>query len=52
MGSTVDTAVHMSENCHISDTCTAVSTVLHIVSVWDPRMHYKFLYIESVLWKA
>jgi len=37
---------------HISDTCTTVSTILPIVSVWDSRMHYKFWYIWSVLWKA
>jgi len=36
----------------IYDICTNVSTVLPIVSVWDPRMHYKFWYIGSVLWKA
>jgi len=36
----------------VSDTCTTVSTVLPILSVWDPRMHYKFWYTGSVLWKA
>jgi len=36
----------------ISDTCTIVSTVLPIVSAWDPRMHYKFKNVGSVLWKA
>jgi len=31
----------------ISDTCTMVSIVLPIVSVWGPRRHYKFWYIGS-----
>jgi len=35
----------------VCDTYTIVSTVLTIVSVWDSRMHYKFWYIGSVLWK-
>jgi len=34
---------------HISDACTAVSSVLHIVSGWDSRTHYTFWYIGSVL---
>jgi len=32
--------------------CHHISTVLPIVTVWDPRMHYKFWYIGSVLWKV
>jgi hypothetical protein len=34
---------------HIFDTCTTVSTVLPIVSVWDPRMHYEFGYITFII---
>jgi len=26
--------------------------IVHSVRFWDPRMHYKFWYIGSVLWKA
>ena len=36
----------------VSDTCTTLSTVLPIVSVWDPRIQYTFWYILSVLWKT
>jgi hypothetical protein len=36
----------------VSERCTTVSTVPAIVSVWDPRMHYKFWYIGSVLRRA
>jgi hypothetical protein len=28
------------------------TTLLPIVSVWDPRMQYKFWYFGSLLWKA
>ena len=24
-----------------SDTYTIVTTIMHIVSIWDPRLHYK-----------
>jgi hypothetical protein len=36
----------------VSDTCTFILTVPPIVSIWDPRMHYKYWYIGSVLQKA
>jgi len=36
----------------VCDTCTFILTVPHIVSFWDPRMHYKCWYIGSVLQKA
>ena len=44
--------IYMYIYIQISDTCTTVSTVLPIVSVWDPRKHYKIWYIGSVLWVA
>ena len=36
----------------VCDTCTFILTVPHIVSFWDPKMHYKCWYIWSVLQKA
>jgi len=36
----------------VSDTYAILSTLLPIVSVYDPRIHYKFWYNGSVLWKA
>ena len=36
----------------VSDTCTAVSSIITIVSFCDPKIPYTFWYIGSVLWKA